>query len=580
MLKSALLDALAVSIGQYSDPGRKQENQDFQGAIVPDGRTLALKGVALAQADGISSSAVSRVAAETAIKSFLSDYYCTSDAWTVKTAGHRVISALNSWLHAGTRRAQLAHDMDQGYVCTFSAVVVKSRKAHLFHVGDSRIYRLAGDSLEQLTNDHRVVLSSQENYLGRALGLALNIEIDYREIDLNPGDVLVMTTDGVHEYVSRRDIAQIITGGGDLDETAKAIAAKALSNGSPDNLTLQILRIDSLPAPDAANVMDRADNLPPAPLPKVPSEFEGYRILRQLHASHRSHIYLAADLETGAHVAIKIPSMDLRGDPSYLRRFAMEEWIARRLDSPHVLKSAPARSDRRYLYTVTEYVEGQTLRQWMTDNSRPDLESVRRIVEQIAKGLLALHRKEMLHQDLRPENIMIETGGTVKIIDFGAVSVAGVHEAAPALSVGDVPGTLQYAAPEYFLDQPGSERSDQFSLAVIAYEMLTGRLPYGPRVSRARTRAAQSRLRYLPAGSRTRTVPRWIDAALGKALNPDPWKRYTALSEFITDLRRPNPNYTRSFVPLVERNPVRFWQTVSLILGLIVVLLAAKLKLG
>src|SRR5690606_428905 len=169
----------------------------------------------------------------------------------------------------------------------------------------------------------------------------------------------------------------------------------------------------------------------------------------------------------GARAALKLPSLDLRDDPAYLRRFAMEEWIARRVTSPHVLAAPETHRDRSYLYIVTEYFDGQTLRQWMADHPHPELETVRRIVEQIAKGLRAFHRRGMLHQDLRPENVMIDAHGLVKIIDFGAVRVTGVAEAAPEAFAPEVPGTVQYSAPEYFLDGVGTERSDLFSLGVI-----------------------------------------------------------------------------------------------------------------
>ncbi len=113
----------------------------------------------------------------------------------------------------------------------------------------------------------------------------------------------------------------------------------------------------------------------------------------------------------------------------------------------------------------------------MTDNPRPDLETVRGIVEQIARACSAFHRLEMLHQDLRPQNIMIDTTGTVKIIDFGSTRVTGVVEAVRRSSThNDILGTAQYAAPEYFLGEGGSPRSDLFSLGVIAYQMLTGQL--------------------------------------------------------------------------------------------------------
>src|SRR5204863_1115252 len=234
----------------------------------------------------------------------------------------------------------------------------------------------------------------------------------------------------------------------------------------------------------------------PPPVLEARAEIDGYRIVREIHASARSHLYLAEDLETGGRVVLKTPATDLHNDPELLERFMLEEWIARRLKSPHVLKPYPQTRERRFLYVAMEYLEGQTLAQWMTDNPRPELETVRGLVEQIARGLQAFHRMEMLHQDLRPENIMLDSTGTVKIIDFGSARVAGVSELAAPLERSSILGTLQYTAPEYFVGDPGTERSDLYSLGVIAYQMLSGRLPYGAEAARVRSRAAQRRLEY------------------------------------------------------------------------------------
>src|SRR5512141_2931563 len=215
---------LQISIGQHSDKGRKGINQDFHGALIPNEPLLSLKGVAVALADGISSSNVSQIASESAVKSFLTDYYCTSESWSVKTSAQRVLAATNSWLHAQTRRSQYSYDRDKGYVCTLSALVVKSTTAHIFHVGDARVYRVAGHALEQLTEDHRIVVSSEQSYLGRALGINPQIEIDYRTLKVDKGDLFLLATDGVYEHVSGRFIAETIAGSaGDLDRAARAI---------------------------------------------------------------------------------------------------------------------------------------------------------------------------------------------------------------------------------------------------------------------------------------------------------------------------------------------------------------------
>jgi len=267
-------------------------------------------------------------------------------------------------------------------------------------------------------------------------------------------------------------------------------------------------------------------------------------------------------------VALKIPSIDLRDDRTYLRQFMMEEWIARRIDSAHVLKARPPSRKRNFLYSVGEFVEGATLRQWMIDHPRPDLETVRDLVEQIARGLRAFHRLEMLHRDLRPENVMIDRTGTAKIIDFGSTRVAGVAESERSGEESLVPGTVQYTAPEYFLGEGGTPGSDLYSLGVIAYELLTGRLPYGAEMARARGRAQQRGIAYVSALDGERAIPAWIDGVLKKAVHPDPRKRYEELSEFVHDLRHPNESFLSSAAaPLIERNPLLFWKGLSLVLA-------------
>jgi serine/threonine protein kinase len=264
----------------------------------------------------------------------------------------------------------------------------------------------------------------------------------------------------------------------------------------------------------------------------------------------------------------------LRDNPDYLKRFLMEEWVARRIDSPHVLKPCTPARKRNYLYVATEFVDGQTLAQWMIDNPKPELETVRGIVEQIAKGLRAFHRKEMLHQDLRPANIMIDKSGTVKIIDFGATKIAGVSEVAPDID-RDILGTVQYTAPEYFRGEAASPRSDLFSLGVIAYQMLTGKLPYGAQIAQARTKSGLGKLRYASAHAANPEIPPWIDGALKKAVHPDPYQRYESLSEFTYDLRLPNAKYLNTVTPLIERNPSLFWKCATAILACVVLVLLA-----
>ncbi|MGZ3237306.1 MAG: protein kinase domain-containing protein [Burkholderiaceae bacterium] len=573
-----MTNQLKISVGQHSDKGRKETNQDFHGVYIPKEPHLSSKGVAIALADGISSSDVSHIASESAVAGFLDDYYCTSEAWSVKTSVERVLVATNSWLYSQTQQSQGRYDKDRGYVCTLSAMVIKSTTAHIFHIGDTRIYRLHNKALEQLTNDHRVWVSPGQSYLGRAMGIDGQLEIDYKTFQIEKGDTFLLATDGVYEHVDAHFVIATINGcGGDLDAAAKLIVEEAYRQGSADNLTVQIVRVEELSPPAVNEIYRKLSELPFPPILEPRMDFDGYKIIREVHGSNRSHIYLAVDNETNAVVIIKTPSIDLQDDPAYVERFLMEEWVARRINNAHVLKPCAQTRKRNFIYLVTEFIDGQTLAQWMIDNPKPDLVTVRGIVEQIAKGLRAFHRSEMLHQDIRPENIMIDSTGTVKIIDFGSTSVAGIMEIASPIDRNHLLGAAQYAAPEYFLGESGSTRSDIFSLGVMTYQMLTGRLPYGAEVPKAKTKAAQRNLEYTSARIYDREIPAWIDEAINKAVHPNPQKRYEDLSEFIFDLRHPNKEFlSKTRQPLIERNPVIFWKSVSFILAVVVVLLSMR----
>ena len=558
---------LTVAIGQYNTGGQKKINQDRCGVRIPVGPMLNSKGVAVALADGISSSQVSQIAADAAINGFLEDYYCSSEAWSVRHSATKVLAAVNSWLFAQTRSSPYRFNKDKGYICTFSGLVLKSTTAHVFHVGDARIYRISGDSLEQLTEDHRHVVSEETSYLSRALGINQALDLDYRSLPIELGDTFLLCTDGIYEFISAKEIAALIASNKhDLDVAAKAIVEAALAHGSDDNATVQLIYVEQLPDFAVEELQQKIELLPLPPALRPRMKFDGFEILRELYISSRSHVWLAVDEESGERVVIKTPSVEQAKNTAYLESFLTEEWIARRLNNAHVLKAPEFKRKRNYLYLVTEYIDGKNLAQWMIDNPQPSVEQVRTIIAQAAKGLQAFHRQEMLHQDIRPNNIMIDVHGTVKVIDFGATRVAGLEDLKKK-SLQTIVGTAQFTAPEYFIGDPASARADIFSLGVIAYQMLSGKLPYGTAVSMARTRAAQRRLSYQSALSDERDIVPWVDEALRKAVHINPLKRYREVSEFVHDLHHPNAEFVaKARPPLIERNPVAFWQAVSFML--------------
>ncbi|MDD3799345.1 MAG: serine/threonine-protein kinase, partial [Novosphingobium sp.] len=284
----------------------------------------------------------------------------------------------------------------------------------------------------------------------------------------------------------------------------------------------------------------------------------------ELHSGSRSHVYLARDEASGVQVALKVLSTELAQDPAALSSLLLEEWIMRRLDHPNLLRAVPQDRARAHAYSVTEYVAGQSLHAWMLDHPLPDLASVRDVVKQLGSGLQALHRREMIHRDLRPHNVLLDGDGRARIIDFGSVQVAGLEELGAQALEAAFAGTMQYSAPELYLGYPATPQSDQFSLGVIAYQMLTGHLPYGLRVASARTRAAQRKLAYTPVTRHNPDVPDWMDAAIRKAVSVDPARRYAELSEFVVDLAKPNAGLAPSGpAPLLQRGSVLTWQLIA-----------------
>ena len=523
-----MTEKLKISLAQSSDKGPKEQNEDFYGACLPDGSLLDNKGIACAIADGMGSCANAQEASEHCVKAFLSDYFSTPETWSVKSSGAKVLTAINNWLLSKGGR-----DHAQGMVTTFSALVFKSTTAHIFHIGDSRINRYRDGDLELLTTDHRVWISDTKSYLSRAIGTDLHLDIDFKTVPVETGDIFIMTTDGVHDYLNDAQIKQRLIDSETLQAGSDSIVRDALDHQSHDNVTCQIARIESLPSQDANEVFNELTRLPFPPPMGPGMSVDGYEIHDEIHASTTSQLYKVRDRESGELFMMKTPSVNFDDDPAYIERFYMEEWAGKRIYSDHVLKVFEQHRARSFLYFIMEYIDGITLRQWISKNPLPDIHEVADLVEKIINGLRVFHRMEMLHRDLKPENIMITAAGAVKIIDFGSVKIAGIQEISTPVERLELLGTKNYTAPEYLLGMEGSNRSDIYSLGVLTYEMLTGYLPYGNRLTRNLNWRTLNKIKYTSAIVYNPMIPLWLDGALEKAVSTDQRSRYDTFSEFL-----------------------------------------------
>lgn len=589
-----------LTLTHYTQAGtNKSENQDALLSYIPPSDKPSLfssYGAVFTVADGISSSVFGKEASQIAVNSFISDYLATPETWSVKTAGVRVLYALNSWLVNQSRQGGHSFNKDKGYVCALTVMIVQSRTVHIFSTGDVRAVMVQDNEVTQLTQEHRQIYDDNKVYLSAGLGLDDHLRLDYISYEAIEGATYCLLTDGVYEFITDDSLVDTVntssinTSSADTNfeynlqiNRAQKLCQLAVDAGSNDDVSALIVDIHALPEALLSELYTQNRYLPAVESLRKDDVIDGLRVIRTLSITPRSHTYLVTtnnydEINSNKNgdssiYVLKTPSVEKQNDQAHIDALLMEEWIARRLDNDHLMRAPQVSLPRTKCYTLSHYVEGQSLDQWMHEHPQPSLNQVRAIIEQIAKGLQALHRSEIIHRDLRPKNVLIDEQGTVTIIDFGEALLIGLtNDTNMANSAFDIPGSLQYSAPEYMLGSLGSEQSDIFSLGVLTYQMLSGHLPYGMKITSAYTKKAQQQLTMRPLSEYAVDVPQWISYAINKALAIDPKRRYNEVSEFIYELNHPSQNFRpQASLSFIERDPLRFWQALCGVLMLIVI---------
>ncbi|WP_185232646.1 bifunctional protein-serine/threonine kinase/phosphatase [Teredinibacter franksiae] len=547
--------------------GRKSLNEDSAGALHPaEDFLLQNKGVALVVADGVSSAEAGQEASRTAVARFIEDYYKTPETWSVGHAGEKILTTLNLHLY---RKSHEFVTEGKGYLCTFSAAIIKSRTAHFFHVGDSRIYHLqkteSGEwQINQLTQDHTAFIERNHAILARAVGMDSRLNIDYGRQPVAEGDRLLLTSDGVHDFLTMEDLRVLLAGEGSAEAIAEKIKDSAYEKGSDDNISALVAKIETLPEESLDDYSIKLTRLPFPPEMSVGMKIDGFEVKEILFASARSQLYLVEDKETGATYAMKTPSRNYEDDISYIDRFIQEEWIGSRIDNDYVVKVIKTKRKKSCLYYLMEYVDGRGLDTWIEENQPPSPKRAIAIVKQIALGLQAFHQNEAIHQDLRPANVLITKDEKAVIVDFGSVYVAGLAELQRPLEHLGALGTASYSDPLYLMGRNPGIKGDVYALATITYEIFTGNLPYGSEVEECRTAFDYDRLRYREASRFNPVIPLWFDGAMKKGVAFDLEERYGSIASLIKDLSQPNPGFLK-IDPVEEKqaSSLMFWKLLS-----------------
>jgi serine/threonine protein phosphatase PrpC len=555
-----------VSIGYHSAIGPRPRNEDFVAAILGSEIGEERRDVAAAIADGIGSARGGRVAAETAVRGFLDGFWDVPETMEVHRAAARILDSLNGWINAqGKQDANLV-----GMGCTFTALVLRGRLAHLVHVGDTRAYRLSGDRLLRLTTDHVRDDRGKSPVLYRALGIEGELRLDYTSHPIALHDRFLLCTDGVHGSLVDEAIADILRVRSAPEDTSRALVQAALDSGSTDNCTALVLDVLALPTARSDDVGTAVMKLPLIPVPQVGETVDGFVLNVLVSDGTYSRLFGAIDDVDGGTVVLKFPKPQVAAVATYHAAFVRESWVGTRVRNPwlaHVIELPPGR--QTCLYTVMPLYTGELLETRIMRAPRLGMEEGRNVAIKLARAVGALHRVGIIHRDIKPDNVMLEAGGSLKLLDLGVVRLPGLEDFPPEAT----PGTTAYMAPEMFTGEPGNVATDIYALGGTLFRAFTGEYPYGnpDAVSPPRLERPKDIALLRP------DLPAWLQVALGRAIAHDPALRFADMAEFASEfeagpMHAPPP--PRRPLTLYERDPVRFWQAVS---ALLAVALAAAL---
>ena len=280
------------------------------------------------------------------------------------------------------------------------------------------------------------------------------------------------------------------------------------------------------------------------------TELDSYRIEAPVAKSGMATIFRATDTRDGRTVALKIPHPDMEADPILFDRFKREAAIGERLDHPNVMRVYG--DDRRSrIYMVMEWCNGRLLRQ-ILDEGRIPADRALRIAKEILKALEYIHGNGVVHRDLKPENILVDDNDHIKLIDFGIAGDTASRRLTYANFTATL-GTPDYIAPEQVKGKRGDARTDLYSMGVILYEMLTGKLPFSGPTPMA---AMNDRVLNHPIPPRVAdpSISPQMQEILYRALERDPKNRYASAQQFLHDLEHPDQ------VGVEDRPELRDWQ--------------------
>ena len=518
---------LELRFGIATDTGPREANEDYAAFYVGDAAEQARLGAVAVIADGVGGAAGGRVAAELAVRSFVDGHLGQNATLGIQRNSARTIEAFNSWAHAvGSRDPSLT-----GMATTLTALVLRGRRVHVIHVGDTRAYRWRDGALDRMTTDHAMAGAGLRHILTRAVGADESIRIDYASDTVRLYDRYLLCSDGIHGGVSDDTLRAILAQLNAPDASARELVAAGLAARTSDNATALVIDVIGLPPADPADLAFATAGLALLPVPKVGTTIDGFHLRAMLADGRYTRVFEADDTIDKRRVVLKFPKA-ITGAEGVLRdAFLREAWIAARIRSPWIGETIELSPERQTaLYTAMPFYEGETLERRLSRPPRVSLTAGLDYGIKLAGGVAALHRAGIIHRDIKPDNVILEAIRErqvpgLRLVDLGVARLPHMED----IPAPYAPGTPSFMAPELFSGAAGDERSDQFALGVTIYRMFTGEYPYGEieAFSHPRFKRATPLTKYRP------DLPAWLDEALARATAVKPDDRFGDAFEFI-----------------------------------------------
>lgn len=537
---------LQLSYADSSASGPREENQDATRMVSPVLSLVASKGYLFALADGVSQCADGGLAARSTLQALAHDYYATPQTWGVAQALDRLLLAQNRWLHA--------NGGGQPLLTTISALVLRGRRFTLAHIGDCRVYRWYAGQLQRISEDHVWSQPGMQHVLKRAMGLEQHLVVDYLEGELRTGESFLLVSDGIWATLSEASIAGVLRDESNLQNATQALVTAAHLAGSQDNASAVLVCVEQLGEASLNDALEQVEQWPLPPALKAGQRFEGWQVEALLSQTRQSLLYRVRDAQQQSWLLKTLPPHS-EGDSEAGQSLLQEEWFLRRV-AGRFFPEVHSASERQHLYYLMREHPGITLAEHHRQHGNLSLTQGLEIAMHLVRALGMLHRRNILHRDIKPDNLLLNEDGDLRVLDFGLAYCPGLSIQAP----GELPGTPSYIAPEAYAGAAPTAAQDLYSAGVTLYFLLTSHYPHGEIEAFQRPRFGTP----IPASRYRPDLPEWLVHNLDQALASDPVQRFETAEQWLLALQNGEQQPSVRPRALLEREPLKVWRTLAL----------------